>query len=81
MEDREVVDCIHALVAQQRRLRDLRDHEETGSDFEHERLSEIEQNLDQMWNLLRHRRALRAAGLDPDLVEEHPQFHVDARIR
>lgn len=81
MEDREILDCIHALVAQERRLRDLRDHGEVSEGFEHQRLIEIEENLDQMWDLLRRRRALRAAGLDPDLVEERPQFQVNAYVQ
>ena len=69
MEDREILDCIHALVASERRLRDERDHGSVSEGFEHERLGEIERNLDQMWDLLRRRRALRAAGLDPDVVD------------
>jgi hypothetical protein len=31
-----------------------------------ERLKKIEVELDQCWDLLRQRRARRAAGLDPD---------------
>jgi len=72
MEDREILDCIHALVAQARRLRDQRDYGQASEDFEHQRLTEIEENLDQMWDLLRRRRAMRTAGLDPDLAEERP---------
>jgi len=69
MEDREILDCIHALVAQERRLRDLRDRGEVTEDHVHERLTEIEANLDQMWDLLRQRRARRAAGLPADVVD------------
>jgi hypothetical protein len=69
VHDREILDCIHALVASERRLRDLRDHGRVSEGFEHERLAEIEENLDQMWDLLRRRRAMRAAGLDPDVVD------------
>jgi hypothetical protein len=81
MEDREILDCIHALVAQQRRLRDLREHGQVREGIEHQRLIEIEENLDQMWDLLRRRRALRARGLDPNLAEERPQPQVDAYVR
>ena len=69
MEDREILDCIHALVAQERRLRDERDHGRLSEYAEHERLTEVEQNLGQMWELLRRRRALRGAGLNPDTVD------------
>lgn len=68
MEDREILYCVHALVAQERRLRDLRDRGEVSEDLEHDRLTEIEENIDQMWDLLRRRRAMREAGLDPDTV-------------
>lgn len=81
MEDREILDCIHALVAQERRLRDLRDRGDVNEGAEVERLSEIEENLDQMWDLLRRRRAMRAAGLDPDVVDVRPQFQVDAYVQ
>ena len=81
MEDREILDCIHALVAQERRLRDLRDHGEVSEGFEHHRLTEIEENLDQMWDLLRRRRAMRAAGLSPDTIDVRPQFQVNAYVQ
>jgi len=78
MEDREILDCIHALVAQERRLRDERDHGRLSEYVEHERLTEVEQNLDQMWDLLRRRRALREAGLDPDTIDVRPPLQVNA---
>jgi hypothetical protein len=69
VEDREILDCIHALVAQERRLRDQRETGELSEGLEHDRLAEIAENLDQMWDLLRRRRALRAAGLDPRSID------------
>jgi hypothetical protein len=77
MEDRAILDCIHALVAQARRLRDLRDTGRTG-DQDVERLRDIEADLDQMWDLLRHRRALRAAGMNPDVVDLRPSLQFNA---
>jgi hypothetical protein len=78
MEDREILDCIHSLVAQGRRLRDLRDLGKLTEIAEHERLTEVEENLDQMWDLLRRRRAMRTAGLDPDTVDVRPVMQVEA---
>jgi hypothetical protein len=69
MEDREILDVIHGLVAEERRLRELRDKGAVTEDAEVSRLGEIEASLDQMWADLRRRRALRAAGLDPDAVD------------
>ena len=81
MEDREVLDCIHNLVADERRLRDLRDRGEVSESFEVGRLSEIEQSLDQMWDLLRRRRAMRSAGLDPDMIDLRPMPQVNAYVQ
>jgi hypothetical protein len=36
------------------------------SDADRRRLQELKVSLDQCWDLLRQRRALRDAGLDPD---------------
>jgi len=81
MEDPEILDCIHSLVADERRLRDLRDHGDVTEGFEHSRLAEIEESLDQMWDLLRRRRAMRAAGLNPDLVDVRPTLQVSAYVQ
>src|SRR5664280_237579 len=81
MEDREILDCIHNLVAHERRLRDLRDSGEVTEDVEMGRLAEIEESLDQMWDLLRRRRAMRSAGLDPDSVDLRPMLQANAYIQ
>jgi len=69
MEDREILDCIHALVAEERRLRDERDRGVLSEGVEVARLSQLERELDDLWSLLRRRRARRAAGLDPDTLD------------
>jgi len=69
MEDREILDCIYALVAQERRLRDQRDRGGLPDHDGGEHLADVKANLDEMWDLLRRRRALREAGLDPDVVD------------
>jgi hypothetical protein len=67
--DRPVQDHIEDLVAEEHRL--LEAH---GSDAlnpeEHARLEHVRVELDQLWDLLRQRRARRAAGLDPDDASE-----------
>jgi hypothetical protein len=63
MEDARVHDRIEKLVAEEHELY------ERGSGLsadEHNRLEEIKVSLDQCWDLLRQRRALREAGQDPD---------------
>ena len=65
MDDSTVQDRIEALVAEehelQRRSEDGEPHPEV-----HERLKSVEVELDRCWDLLRQRRARRAAGLSPD---------------
>jgi hypothetical protein len=65
MEDERVHDRIEKLVAEEHELYE-RGSEGGLSANEHGRLEEIKVSLDQCWDLLRQRRALREAGQDPD---------------
>jgi hypothetical protein len=59
MEDRTILQHVTELVEEERRLlRDRAPHEA--------RLRELEEQLDQCWDLLRQRRALREFGENPD---------------
>jgi hypothetical protein len=64
VDDQDVIDRIEALAHEEH---DLFDRESRGeaSTRERARLKEIEVQLDQLYDLLRQRRARRAAGLDP----------------
>jgi hypothetical protein len=65
MNDRDILQHIEQLVNEEHTL--LQRAEEIGLDeAEHARMKELEVNLDQCWDLLRQRRARRAAGLNPD---------------
>jgi hypothetical protein len=63
--DRSVLRHIEDLVSQEHRLQ----AQETLSEEDRARLRAVEIELDQSWDLLRQRRALRAAGQDPDKAE------------
>jgi hypothetical protein len=65
MEDNEIHDRIERLVAEEHELYE-RGAEGALSDGEHRRLESLKVGLDQCWDLLRQRRALREAGRDPD---------------
>lgn len=65
MADDFIHDVIEELVAEEHRLLDLAE-ERSLSDDEHARLREAQVQLDRFWDLLRQRRAERAAGRDPD---------------
>ena len=60
MVDEDIYQRINTLVDE---AKVLREHE--GPD-DVERLAHIEETLDQCWDLLRQRRALREFGRDPD---------------
>ena len=64
MTDDDLIARINTLTAEEHRLEEA--HVGAGlSDAEHARLREVEQTLDQLWDLMRQRRALRDAGRDP----------------
>ncbi|MCI0345001.1 MAG: DUF2630 family protein [Chloroflexi bacterium] len=76
MDDREIVGRISELAAEERRLEGS--HEGQGLDAaERDRLRELEVALDQCWDLLRQRRARRAAGENPDAASVRPEGVVE----
>jgi hypothetical protein len=64
MEDEDLLTRINRLAEEEHRLHEL--HVGAGlDDKEAAKLREVEVGLDQCWDLLRQRRALRHAGQDP----------------
>ena len=63
--DGSVLRHIEELVLQEHKLQ----AQASLSEEERARLKAVEIELDQSWDLLRQRRALRAAGQDPDRAE------------
>ena len=65
MADEQIHERIEALVAEEH---DLWEREAQGiaSDDDRRRLEAVRVSLDQSWDFLRQRRALREAGLDPE---------------
>jgi hypothetical protein len=68
MEDRQVLDQIEKLFAEEDRLYANPDLKENQVD----RIHRIKVELDQWWDYLRQRRALRNAGKDPDDANVRP---------
>lgn len=56
---------IRDLVAEEKTLRAQLLHHDISESEEHQRLRRVEAELDQCWDLLRQRRALRETGGDP----------------
>lgn len=67
MDDAQIRQRIEDLVAEEHRLWD--DEAAGGStDEDGHRLQQVKVTLDELWDLLRQRRALRSAGQDPDVA-------------
>jgi hypothetical protein len=64
-EDNDTRTRINKLVAEEKDLRAKLQRGEISGDEEHARLRTVETELDQCWDLLRQRRALRETGGDP----------------
>jgi len=80
MDDTRIHDNIESLVAEEHELWE-REASGAATDADRQRLAQIRVSLDQCWDLLRQRRALREAGRDaddasvrsPDTVEHYRQ--------
>ena len=78
--DNDTLGRIHDLVAQERELRERLVHGEIDPSEEHGRLRSIETELDQCWDLLRQRRALRETGGDPREAAVRPPGEVEGYL-
>ena len=67
MSDDQIHERIEELVSEEHELWE-REGRGEGSDDDRSRLKTIGVSLDQCWDLLRQRRALRGAGLDPEVA-------------
>ncbi|MCZ0731733.1 DUF2630 family protein [Mycolicibacterium iranicum] len=78
--DDDILKTVNDLVAEERDLRDKLQHREIEESEEHQRLKALEVQLDQCWDLLRQRRALRASGGDPDSASVRPEGEVEGYL-
>jgi hypothetical protein len=68
MDDPRIHGMIEQLVAEEHELWD-RESAGQASEADRQRLQELQVSLDQCWDLLRQRRALRESGRDPDAAD------------
>jgi hypothetical protein len=68
MNDSQIHGTIEQLVAEEHELWQ-RESAGAASEEDRERLEAVKVSLDQCWDLLRQRRALQGAGLDPNEAE------------
>ena len=80
MDDKEIVKRITELAAEEQELEEA--HVGEGlSDDELKRKRDLEITLDEMWDLLRQRRAKRSAGQDPDAAAQRSADTVEGYLQ
>ena len=78
MNDEEIIHRIGQLADEERELEESHARSSEGlTADEKRRLDELQVTLDQLWDVLRQRRALRRAGRDPDRAAERPASTVE----
>jgi hypothetical protein len=78
--DNNPLSRIRELVDEERELRTRLQRHEISADEEHARLRAVEVELDQCWDLLRQRRALRETGGDPREAHVRPPDEVEGYL-
>ncbi|CDO90708.1 hypothetical protein AWC29_07095 [Mycobacterium triplex] len=78
--DSDTLEHIRNLVAEEKKLRAQLQHRDISESEEHERLRRVEVELDQCWDLLRQRRALRETGGDPREAAVRPGDQVEGYL-
>jgi len=68
--DEEIQTQIDTLESERETIREREGGDDVNLDADVARLEEIRVDLDQLWDLLRQRRALREAGQNPDDASE-----------
>ena len=81
MDDNNVLGRINGLVDEEHKLRQQLSRGEISSDEEHAKLKELEEALDQCWDLLRGRRAARELGNNPDSEQAHSTNEVEGYLQ
>lgn len=80
VKDQDILAKVNELVAEENELRGKLQHHEIDETEEHERLRALEVQLDQCWDLLRQRRALRETGGDPADAKVRPAGEVEGYL-
>jgi hypothetical protein len=74
--ERQVLTHIQELVAEEHHLL----AQDALGEADHDRLTHVQVELDQCWDLLRQRRALRETGGDPERAEIRPPDIVEKYV-
>jgi hypothetical protein len=77
VDEQDIFSRIHSLVEEEHKLRDTTEH----TDDSRARMSKIEADLDQCWDLLRQRRAKKQYGENPDEAKPRPEPQVEGYLQ
>jgi hypothetical protein len=80
VKDQDILAQVNELVAEEQGLRAKLQHREIDESEEHQRLRALEVQLDQCWDLLRQRRALRETGGDTREAQVRPPDEVEGYL-
>ncbi|WP_322974620.1 DUF2630 family protein [Actinacidiphila epipremni] len=75
--EQAILSRISQMVADEKALRDMLAGSDSDGAEERGRLTALEHELDQCWDLLRQRRALSEAGEDPGAAKVRPSSTVE----
>lgn len=81
MAESDILARIQRLVDDEHRLRDQLAAGEITTEEEHAELRQVEEHLDQCWDLLRQRRARVEAGQDPEDAAPRPVDEVEGYLQ
>ncbi len=74
MDDRELIDRITHLVAEEQKMQQSTEHDPA-------ELAQLEVTLDQLWDLLRQRRSQEEFAKDPGVVHERDPKTVEGYLQ
>ena len=77
MDETDILSRIHALVDEEHKLRESTAH----TDDDKTRMTKLEADLDQCWDLLRQRRAKRQYDENPDDAQARPESTVESYLQ
>ena len=80
MDDQQILSRIHDLVEEEKQLRAAHSGEGLQGE-DRERLTSLEQQLDQAWDLLRQRRAREQYGENADSASNRPPSEVEGYLQ
>lgn len=80
MEDRDVLQHINQLVADEHALLEQAEREPLDA-ADRQRLHELQVSLDQFWDLLRQRRARREEGRNPERAKLRDESVVEKYVQ